>query len=398
MKVIYILVLIYLKCVVTGDPPISNAVCPANFKCNKTLPSNLCASKSEFNNTKNITNPPLWTIIMKPNACKEEQICNFLTGACSEIATLTYPATPGQKVKSSKFCKSKKAINGVCQGVSLDSECKSDNDCDPGLYCKSNKCSNYTMYGKTCKIGTDKCQFSYKCQIYNSILYGNSSDGKNSTENTCTRFNSSLSAFSFFFKICKQNTNDTDIATRCIALGSLIYNATNASDVCKYSNGERAKPVCAGNGSVYCFKGLGDVSDLTDNFFLYLKANPPCTYSNPICSNGKNILSPSLYSTVINGISNLLNIPLAINSTGECLNEYISFLRAGVSSIRPKLRNLEEDPPNTDIDAVLGEMTSQYNDQQNEANANTNQAQDTKSHSSQFINLFAFLVLFIILL
>ena len=83
----------------------------------------------------------------------------------------------------------KKCYFGRCIGFSIGEHCFSNHDCDPGLYCNSNICSQYLKNGATC---TD----SYQCGRSQRCKFNNAAD----LTGTCITFYSVPTDTTFYAK------------------------------------------------------------------------------------------------------------------------------------------------------------------------------------------------------
>lgn len=114
--------------------------CPA-YKCDETLKDKQCAIKLETEVKLKVCTGkneicPLPANIDDESYCTNTTGTNLLPGDYCTVAT---QCLSGNCAKSS-----------VCVGKAEEAECKSDAECDVGLYCDGKKCVKTALFGEAC--------------------------------------------------------------------------------------------------------------------------------------------------------------------------------------------------------------------------------------------------------
>lgn len=86
---------------------------------------------------------------------------NSTCTASPKTSTLKYP---GEKCKQSSDCQSNQCSNQACKGKSLQKPCSSTSDCNPGLYCKTSKCTEQKPLGSSCSLDIE-CESNTACHL-----------------------------------------------------------------------------------------------------------------------------------------------------------------------------------------------------------------------------------------
>eukprot|EP00830_Metopus_es_P008791 TRINITY_DN18534_c0_g1_i1.p1 TRINITY_DN18534_c0_g1~~TRINITY_DN18534_c0_g1_i1.p1 ORF type:complete len:378 (-),score=57.89 TRINITY_DN18534_c0_g1_i1:32-1165(-) len=250
--------------------------------------------------------------------CPKAEICK-LSGAsegegyCVSEITEAY-LYPGEHCTSNHHCFSKICEVDIkqCRGVYLDGKCKADIDCNPGLFCRSQKCVEVVPVGGECnptaKCGATTACHEGKCTKLASLPINE----KASLAIVCA-------SFYIFDQKCaegpKLKKQETRSSYNCSLDEPCNYTVAGKEFtekcLCGMSNGE--------NG--FCVPGTGD-NDLSDfsyyvahetDFHCHIEKGPLCIYEELKKMNPAFYKAYISYMNMVQGIIYIKNPPCVVN-------------------------------------------------------------------------------------
>ena len=203
---------------------------------------------------------------------------------CASVLKQNYK--PGDYAEQNSWCASgKRNSDGICVGNMTNDPCKTDVDCDVGLYCnlKTLVCQEAIEEGYPCTNGA-------KCQSYLTCF-----------NNTCTKYGHIAAGVKPIFTASKDNcqTHYYDYSTRTCEHGPVLTSPMfndQPNVFCNYSYKGKTivdSPACrySTNGSLLCSQKEGGLENNWNALLAYMQKKPKChvLHRYAFCDNAQNI-------------------------------------------------------------------------------------------------------------
>ena len=152
---------------------------------------------------------------------------------------------PGEKCKSDSDCISRSCLSQICEGKAINSKCKANSECSPGLFCSSQTCTLLKDTGASCK-STFECETSAGCLKGKCVKYWTASTGTSIDD--CNEYGES-----FFCESGKCENNKCTSTKKNLSMPSLCTADTDCPSVCECGRNLNANRYCRleGGDSVY---------------------------------------------------------------------------------------------------------------------------------------------------
>jgi hypothetical protein len=205
-------------------------------------------------------------LLVQLRKCTDNLICPF-TGDLDEDEFCIKPSNlyPGDYCEDPAFCQSQNCQNNVCKGSIKDANCSADIDCDIGLFCLNNKCS------ETIKLN-NPCNASAKCAVDSICMNGTCIQIASLELAAQTYAPAACKSFYMENGVCKagprlDGLTKGDTATPCPEDSKCKYTANDGNSYtegCTCGMQEENKAVCRiGEGDV-------DLSDVRWSKLIYI--------------------------------------------------------------------------------------------------------------------------------